>query len=510
MNLNHLVLTILTSVFIFGCTQPIGSSLLSNYSSTCDPLKDSNCDSSGSSASGQVEINATNSVLSVPMEDGEQVEIAGTCIDQGHKNNRILVEVYAGEDESSDPYISNAINDLCYPSTNSIRSGLEATVANPKSMVIGTAQGYTFSGSGGTAPYTYAIVLGSGAINAGTGAYVSGPATGTDIIEVTDASGQTSRSIVTVLSGITTPAVTTDNKKCFSVTRGIGLVEDAGLPTERTFPQCHNGQFGFSVRLGKVLANPTLGQPNYKYMVRYKLRALDGTNLDSVWGKVVIDRALSTPIVESVTNVHASQKCTIKTKPARFNPGILYTLTRTYTDILATNAGTTNLYTNANTLGTVVGTSVFEWDDVGLVDGVTYNYTLTSTDANYGYSPTPPTSSSSVVSCTTKRINVAMSATPVSGTCYMGLKTSAAEIENTIFNPYVTYEWGYSSTNSGWIGADGKSNSGYTAAACGNTAVCTEAGLTVGSIYYFALRAKNLVTGEIGIWSPVVPCSVTN
>lgn len=489
------------------CSLPIGNSLLVNYSKQCADSADTSCDSTANSDSGALEISVNSSVASLLVDDGEMFEVTGSCKDLGRKNNRILVQVFAGEDDSSDPYIDNSISDKCINSTNTLRSGLETVLISPKSLAIGTGQAFTFTADGGTAPYTYSVILGAGTVDPNTGLYTSsGVTTGTDVIQVIDATGTVSRSIVTVASGITTPITTVDNKKCLTVTQGVGRVEDAGLVNEKTFPQCHNGKFGFSVRLGKVLVNPTVGLPNLKYFVRYKLRTDEGSIADSPWGTLAIERNLKTPLISSAANVHASQKCTVKTAAARFNHGVFYTLNRTFTDILSTNAGSTNLYTNANTLGVLPGSSVFEWDDIGLTDGVTYNYTLSSTDANFGYSVLPNLSST-VVSCKTKRIHAKISQGSVGGTCYLALQDAGTAEQITTFNPYVTYEWGYNTT-AGWIGTEGKANSGYATASCGNSAVCTQSGLSAGTTYFFALRAKNLVRGEIGIWSPVVACQV--
>ncbi len=489
-----------------GCSLPIGNSLLVNEGSNCSIV---GCTAAPVTGSGALDIQAISKAVSVKIDETDSVEITGSCQDNGKKNNRILVEAFAAEDESAVPYFSNAISDYCYSSTNPIRSGLDSVFINPKAVVMGLSQSTTFTVSGGVAPYTYTMVAGAGSINAG-GVY-SSPASNTSaIIQVSDGNGEVSRATISALGGISTTVVTNDNKKCFSVTKGIGRVEDAGLPNERTYPQCHNGQFGFRVRLGKVLLNPAAGQPNYKYHIRFKLRTQEGTIADSPWDTVNVDRILSAPLVDSVTFVPATHKCTIKSSPARFNLGIFYTLNRTYTDILATGAGAVNVYAGANTSVTTTGNSVFEWDDINRVDGVTYNYTLTSTDLNFGYNPTLPVAAAAVVTCDSRRPSVIPTSLPTATTCYLGL--DAGGTSPTTPNPGVTYEWGYTFSpvgNSSWIGSgnqDGKTNSGYVSAACGNTTFCTENGLTTGTTYFFAVRARNLATGEIGKWSFPAAC----
>ncbi len=489
----------------------IGKSLLGDQKVNCDVALDSagECTTTAASDPGALEIQAVASTMSAPIEGTDQIEITGSCKDLGRKNNRILVEVYASEDESSEPYINNTISDACYPSTNAVRSGLDGVFINPKSLAIGITQAYSFTATGGTAPYTYSMVLGTGAINAGTGAYISGAATGTDIIQVTDANGQTSRSIVTVLSGLTTATPATDARKCFSVTKGIGRVEDAGLPNERTFPQCHNGQFGFSVRLGKVLVNATAGQAPYKYLVRYKLRTQEGAIADSTWGKVTIERNITTPTVTAVYDA-TTHTCTVQSSAARFNLGMLYSLDRKYTDIIVTDGGNSNLYNSLNGLGVVTGSSVFNWSDP-VTDGVTYNYTMTSTEANYSYA-SPLVMTSTAATCTAQRIFIKQTSGAVGGTCFLALQDQGTTATTVNTNANVEYEWARSSTNSNWIGTDGTANSGYTLVATCSGAqagTCTEGGLPLGN-YFYAVRTRNTVSGEIGKWSPVVVCSVTN
>jgi hypothetical protein len=96
------------SFFILGCSKPLSSSyLLSAGSTTSDTGSTSTADD------GDLAIQADNETLSMAIDDADKIEITGTCKDLNRKKNRILVEVFAGEDETVNPYISNSISDKC-------------------------------------------------------------------------------------------------------------------------------------------------------------------------------------------------------------------------------------------------------------------------------------------------------------------------------------------------------------------------------------------------------------
>lgn len=417
--------------FLYSCGKPIGTSLLVSSTVDCN-IEDCTNPDDLNNVTGALDIQPDSSLMSVNMETSDTVEITGTCKDLGRKKNRILVEVFAGEDDTAIPYIDNNISSDC--------------------QTINPAQ-------------------------------------------------------------IPQPGLDAASGKCFWVTKGTGLIEDQGLPSEKTFPQCHNGVFGFRVRLGKVLLNP--GLANFKYLIRFKLRTQDGSISDSVFSTVSVDRGLTTPIINSATvvrqvptDLNSAQlhRCNIKASPARFNFNIKYTLTRTYTDILSTNAGLQTRYAAIDTSAApLVPPNVFDFDDTfNIIEGVTYNYTLTSTDTQFPYAPTSPTAASAVVSCTTDRPKINQF-TPVAGTCFLHLD------DTTISNPLGVYQWGYVIDNKTWIGLNGDTNSGFIDAAvtdpvgCGlNTTSCTVSGLAVGARHFFAVRARDTVNGVVGKWSSTV------
>lgn len=427
MKLNHISALLIAMFLFIGCSkQPIGNSLLSSAKS--GDLPD---DSTTTSDDGELDIQPDNSAITVYVDNSDKVEITGNCKDLDRKKNRIIVEVFAGDDETFDPYISNSVSDLCQNVTND--AGLFAPLA-----------------------------------------------------------------------------------KCFWVTKGIGLIEDANLPTQRSFPQCHGGRFGFSVKLGKILV-PAIAGPNTKYTVRFKLRTLDGILSDSTYSRVSVARELNTPVIDSATYSVAATtlQCNVKTSPARFNFGVLHALTRTITDAAGTVGPPLTIYSNISTILIADGSSVFSWNDTPngttniILQGATYNYTLTSTETNFSYILTPPTptAASNPLTCKnslgqgftdTLRLSPTPPA-PLAGTCYMQLLSRA----NPNWPGAVAYEWAYNTT-SNWVGADSSAQGAGIPATCGNVTACTQAGLAAGTTYYFAVRETS--GGFVSKWSDVFSC----
>lgn len=429
---NHFVFVFFALFWLFGCNvKPLGESLLTKGTSTSD-------DTSTDLVDDVLEIKPDNDAMTVYIDDTNRVEITGSCKDLDRKTNRIIVEVFAGEDETTlRPYISNSFSDLCLDTTGGN--------ANESGLSVGL--------------------------------------------------------------------------KCFWVTNGKGLVEDSGLANERSFPQCHNGRFGFAFRLGKILV-PTVGTVNSKYTVRMKLRSLEGILADSAFARVLVNREMRTPVIDSATysEVAGGFECSVKTSPARFNDGLVYALERTYTDILSTNAGTTARY-NLTTATIVDRSSVFNFVDAINTDllisntvlfrGVTYNYKVTSTENNFSYVPlTAPSKDSPIKSCEISPPVLSTTPTiPDADSCFL-------EVQSTP-NPAIAlglakYEWGYNTIPT-WTGPNKSENALYsipTGADCvaGLTSKCTQDGLITKTNYYFAVREVD-ITGTIkGKWSDTYTC----
>lgn len=425
MKLNHLSALILASLFFFSCNkQPIANSLLTSSRSGETE------DTTSTSDDGDLDIQPDNSTITVKIDDSDKVEITGSCKDLDRKKNRIIVEVFAGDNETVDPYISNSVSDLCQ------------NVTENAGLVAGTP--------------------------------------------------------------------------CFWVTKGVGLIEDANLPTQRSFPQCHGGRFGFAFRLGKILVTPP-PDPNRKYTVRFKIRTLDGLLSDSAYSRVSVARELNTPVIDSAAYsvTPTTLQCNVKMSPARYNFGILHTLTRTITDAAGTVGAPLTIFANFTTSGITDGSSAFSFNDMPngltniILQGATYNYTLTSIENNFSYITTPPTPTavSEAVTCKNSQgqnftDTLKLSPTPpppTAGTCYLQLQTRA----NPNWPSAVAYEWGYNVTAT-WVGPDSSAQGAHIAATCGNVTACTQGGLASGPTYFFAVREVS--GGFVGRWSDVFSC----
>ncbi len=190
----------------------------------------------------------------------------------------------------------------------------------------------------------------------------------------------------------------------------------------------------------------------------------------------------------SAQAVDSEKKCALHLSPGRTLRNYRYALKRTYTD-----AWKNEMIGDLLLEDIQLSDAGLNWDDVGVVDGVTYHYTV----IQYRDNVDNPRSTA-VSDCVTKRVPIMESALATSSACYLSLSTNP--LDAGVFNPYVSYEWGYGVTPY-WIGADGGTMTGFTWARCGNTAVCSEGDLTAGTTYFFAVRAKNDVTGIVGLWS---------
>ncbi len=304
------------------------------------------------------------------------------------------------------------------------------------------------------------------------------------------------------LSGIVTSAGILSGGKCFWITKGVGLIE--GSPIAREFPQCHNGQFGFSVKLGKILTNSALG---LNYLVRMKIRTDDGGISDSPWTRVKISRGLSPPKITTITPNDTSYTCDIKTEVSRFNSSLLYTVSKTFNYFSGGSSSSSNLgtFTNLNSSSALA----FSVSDA-VVQGVTYSYNLSVIDSQYAPYPMPqPTSISSPVTCKVSApVVVPSGVTPAAGQCRLSLLG---------FNPSgVSYQIKYF-TSPLWTKDPTKPSAVAVCSAGSLSSECVINGLGSGTKYYIAVRSyvdNNPANGspdtgseQVGEWSNELFCT---
>jgi len=116
--------------------------------------------------------------------------------------------------------------DFSFFSELGIKGGLNIS---PSEVTVAVNSSVTFSASGGNPPYTYGIAGGAGSIDAATGVYTAAAAAGSDIVVVTDSTGQSGTAAVTVMSTLeelkispTTASVSVGNSISFVATGGVG------------------------------------------------------------------------------------------------------------------------------------------------------------------------------------------------------------------------------------------------------------------------------------------------
>ncbi len=79
-------------------------------------------------------------------------------------------------------------------------SGGEALLLSPQNLTLLTGSTFSFTASGGTAPYTFTVTSGSGTIDGGTGFYTAPGAASTETISLSDSVGGVSTATVNVVS----------------------------------------------------------------------------------------------------------------------------------------------------------------------------------------------------------------------------------------------------------------------------------------------------------------------
>lgn len=207
------------------CTNQKAESTLLTDKQSCS-VED--CPTPPTKIEGSLSIEADQGAYQLNMDKSDMIEIGGKCSDLGVRANRILVQVYEGEDTSLPAYVDNESSVNCVNSTTPSNNG----------------------------------------------------------------------------------------KRCFWLTQGRGVI-DSGLE----YPQCFNGRFSFSVKLGRLLRTVDSGagavldevnNPRRKYMVRFKIRTTDGAISESAWNSTLIERGVSKPTFSQNSLPFTDYKCDIQ------------------------------------------------------------------------------------------------------------------------------------------------------------------------------------------------------
>lgn len=136
-------LLVLSFILIFqGCTGAVNNStLLSAFT----PCKENCTTSDPGTISGELEILPDSGEIFASPEGSDLVEVSGSCKDLGRKANRILVQVYEGEDDSVAPIIDNSIGLMCQDNIST--SSLQSTAGVGKTCML-IAQGIGLADTG--------------------------------------------------------------------------------------------------------------------------------------------------------------------------------------------------------------------------------------------------------------------------------------------------------------------------------------------------------------------------
>jgi hypothetical protein len=125
---------------------------------------------------------------------------------------------------------------------------------SPGATTVGTSASITFTASGGTAPYTFSLVSGSGSINSSTGIYTSSTTTGVVVIQVKDNVNATSQAHVrvestqvTLTSNTSEPQLITDAAPCY-ITSNTSVYSSA----QPTAPPYLTGNFSVLTSISQV------------------------------------------------------------------------------------------------------------------------------------------------------------------------------------------------------------------------------------------------------------------
>jgi hypothetical protein len=192
--------------FLFG--------LLACISTACSGSQATSDGSSGSTAAslntGPGELSISNTDVSIYVHGTYPFSAVGgiapyrfyVVTGEGSINESTGVYTAEGEAGSATVVVIDSTNTDAYATVTVQGLNLNLTVS-PASITVNEGASYSFTASGGTAPYTYSVISGGGSIYSTSGVYVAPQATGTATIQVRDTYGNFAYSSVTIASSST-------------------------------------------------------------------------------------------------------------------------------------------------------------------------------------------------------------------------------------------------------------------------------------------------------------------
>jgi hypothetical protein len=178
-------------------------------------------------------------------------------------------------------------------------------VLSPEARTVAVGNGFSFSASGGTAPYTYSILSGLGSIHPKTGSFTAGGSAGTTVVQVADAEGATASATVTVNAALAiSPATTTaypGDSKTFSSTGGVepitySLNSGSGTLSSSTFNR------DWSVGSASVKATDSIGNTSTATVTLSSAYIQTGSTLSESYRAIVRDTSGGYYAVGEVVN----------------------------------------------------------------------------------------------------------------------------------------------------------------------------------------------------------------
>lgn len=144
--------------------------------------------------------------IAIRTEDGSSLAVADAFFASGQ--NRILTVSTASQAPGATYIVT--IKDLASKQGRRIKAGTSSQFVgfggidlsiSPDSPSIAINQTVTFSADGGTSPYSYFMIAGTGSIDSSTGIYTAPSTTGTEAVGVKDANGYSASTGISVTSG---------------------------------------------------------------------------------------------------------------------------------------------------------------------------------------------------------------------------------------------------------------------------------------------------------------------